>query len=102
MRAVPAVIRGAFRAAVIVALQEIVSGEEANNNLRIVRAWKLFLLSPRMLLFKPARGGAVPKRKLEGRFKQFQDGEWLSLLTESSECAEQAQVSSQKWTSPTR
>ena len=92
MRAVPAVIRGAFRAAVRVALQEIVSGEEANNNLRIVRAWKLFLLLPRMLLLKPARGRAVPKRKLEGRFKQFQDGEWLSLLTESSECAEQAQV----------
>ena len=29
---------------------------------------------------------------MEGRFKQFHDGEWLSLLTESSECAGQAQV----------
>ena len=33
-----------------------------NSEVRVVRGWKLFLLLPRMLLFRPPRGGVVPER----------------------------------------
>ena len=74
MRSVPAMLKGAFRSALRVALKEIVDGVEANHNTRATRAWKLLLLLPRMLLFRPPRGGLVPRKKLESRFAQFQAG----------------------------
>ena len=43
MRSVPFVMRGAFRAALRVALEEIVQGVEAQSEIRAVRAWKLLL-----------------------------------------------------------
>ena len=49
--------------------------------------WKLFLLIPRLLLFRPGRGGLVPKRKLEERADRFAAGQWLSLLAESNKVA---------------
>ena len=33
---------------------------------------------------RPPRGGTVPRKKLEGRLKQFQEGDWLSFLSQSS------------------
>ena len=48
--------------------------------MRRERGWKLFLLLPRLLLFRPARGGLISKKKLEERFADFVRGEWLSLL----------------------
>ena len=71
MRSVPHVLKGAFRMALRVAFQEIFDGTEANSEARVVRGWKLFLLLPRMLLFRPPRGGVVPRKKLESRIKQF-------------------------------
>ena len=59
MQSVPWVIRGAFRAAVKVAMQEILAGTEANSEVRAARGWKLLLLLPRMILFRPPRGGNV-------------------------------------------
>ena len=53
------------------ALQEIVSGMEIQHQLRISRGWKLFVLLPRILLFRPARGGKVPKNQLLDRLQQF-------------------------------
>ena len=53
MRSVPHILKGAFRMALRVAFQEIFDGTEANNEARVVRGWKLFLLLPRMLLFRP-------------------------------------------------
>ena len=79
MRSVPHVLKGAFRMALRVAFQEIFDGTEANNEARVVRGWKLFLLLPRMLLFRPPRGGVVPRKKLESRIRLFQEGEWLTL-----------------------
>ena len=35
------------------------------------RGWKFFLLLPRLLLFRPARGGLISKKKLEERFADF-------------------------------
>ena len=62
-----------------VAFQEILAGVEANSEARTVRGWKLLLVHPRMLLCRPPRGGTVPRKKLEGRLKQFQEGDWLSF-----------------------
>ena len=83
-RSVPHVLKGAFRMALRVAFQEIFDGTEANSEARVVRGWKLFLLLPRMLLFRPHRGGVVPRKKLEPRIRQFHEGEWLSLLRDSA------------------
>ena len=51
MRSVPFVMRGAFRAVLRVALEEIVQGVEAQSEIRAVRAWKLLLLLPRCCYF---------------------------------------------------
>ena len=50
---------------------------------------KLFLLFPRVLLWKPSRLGLVPKGKLQERFA-FARGEWGSLLSQSVEAAKSA------------
>ena len=55
MQSVPWVIRGAFRAAVKVAMEEIQAGTEANRELRATRGWKLLLLLPKTILFRPLR-----------------------------------------------
>ena len=61
-----------------------------------VRAWKLFLLLPRILLFRPPRGGFVQKSRLFERFQLFSAGRWVVLLEASRECANQAAVSSRR------
>ena len=48
-----------------VACQEILDGMEANCEVRTVRGWKLLLVLPRMMLFRPDRGGPVSRKKLE-------------------------------------
>ena len=58
------------------------AGVEANCEARSVRGWELLVL-PRTLLFKPLRGGIVPRKKLEERVRQFQEGDWLSPHWES-------------------
>ena len=63
-------------------------GVEAQSEIRAVRAWKLLLLLPRMLLFRPTRGGLVSRKQLEARVRRFQAGHWISLLDESFVCAE--------------
>ena len=55
MQTVPFMLRGVFRSAMKLALQEILDGTEAESLVRATRRWKLFLLLPRMLLFRPAR-----------------------------------------------
>ena len=90
MRSVPHVLKGAFRLALRVACQEICDGTEANSEVRVVRGWKLFFLLPRML-FRPPRGGVVPRKKFESRIGQFQEGE--SLLRDRAFCSEMAHTS---------
>ena len=57
MRSVPMVIRGAYRNAMRVALEEVARGIQEHSDLRTTRGWKLFLLLPRLLLWRPVRGG---------------------------------------------
>ena len=46
MRSVPVVLRGAFRAAIRVSMQEILNGVEAHSEVRAERGWKLLMLLP--------------------------------------------------------
>ena len=52
------------------------------------RGWKLFVLLPRLLLFKNARGATLGKEKFAKRFDMFVDGEWAELFRTSRKCAE--------------
>ena len=63
MRTVPKFMRGGFRNALRVAIQEALSVDERRSE----RGWKLLLMLPRMFLFKPPRKGTVAKEKLMER-----------------------------------
>ena len=82
MKSPPKFLRGAYRSALRVALTEADLGYAAGDDARVSRAWKLFLLLPRMLLHKPVRGGLVPKKKLKERFTQ---GRWEDLIFASQQ-----------------
>ena len=53
MKSPPQFVRGAYNAALRIALQKIEEGFQSQNEERQGRGWKLFLLFPRMLLFRP-------------------------------------------------
>ena len=94
MQSVPWVIRGAFRTAVKVAMQEILAGTEANSHVRAARSWKLLLLLPKMILFRLPRKGNVSRQKLESRIVAFHEGRWMELLRDSTVAAETAHTQS--------
>ena len=62
MKVPPAFLRRAYRSAMRTALLEITSSMELGNNTRVVRGWKLFVLLPKVLLFKPPRWQGVQER----------------------------------------
>ena len=86
MKTVPRFLRGPFRNALRVAMEEAVRP----NAVRQERGWKLFLQLPRLLLHRPPRGGNVHKSKLVQKFEDFASGHWLDLLAESQKCAQDA------------
>ena len=90
MQSVPWLMRGAFRSAVQEALSEIVAGAAAEDEVKATRGWKLLLLLPRMILFRPSRGSTIPRNKLQARVELFHQGSWLELLREGASCAERA------------
>ena len=84
MRSVPRVLQGPYTAAVRLSLQEASQAQQDGDQVRLSRAWKLFLLLPQMLLWTPPRGGLFPKRHLEGRLSLFVAGEWTALLQQGT------------------
>ena len=76
----PRFLCGGHRAAMRLALQEILNGADREDDIAQCRGWKLFLLLPRLLLFRPTRGGLIPKQQLQNRFS------WEQLLLQSEEC----------------
>ena len=50
MKSPPAFLRGAFRSALELAIQEAVQGCETVDLMRQERGWKLLMMLPRMLL----------------------------------------------------
>ena len=57
LKSPPAFWKGAFRSCMRLALQEAERGRAEHNEVRSVRAWKLFLLHPRLVLHRSCRGG---------------------------------------------
>ena len=86
MRSPPKFLCGAFCSTLRVASQEIVRGAERRDERAQCRGCKLYLLLPRMLLFRPPRGGNIPKQRLVDRFTAFSQGDWELLLRESEGC----------------
>ena len=78
----PSGMRTAFRNALRVAIQEALSVDERRSE----RGWKLLLMLPRMLLFKPPRKGTVAKEKLMERLEMFRAGRWGQLLAQQTVC----------------
>ena len=96
MKAPPAFLKGAYRSAMRFALEEADAARERGHNITLERAWKLFLLLPRLLLQRPPRGGNVPKCRLQERFAAFAAGQWDVFLEGSRVCADQAAVASRQ------
>ena len=88
MKNVPQFLRGSFRNAMRVAMDEAIQ----ENEVRRTRGWKLFLLLPRMLLHRSRRGGNISKSKLVQRFDDFCGGQWAGLLSASASCDADAMV----------
>ena len=90
LRTMPFFSRGAFRAAMRMSMEEIVSGCKFHDEAKQERGWKLFFFFPRMLLSRPCRGGLVPRKKLETRFQKFFVGNWLDLISYIEKVSRQA------------
>ena len=68
------------------ALQEAQRAREQRDEVGSTRAWKLFLLLPRLLMHRPPRGGLIPKCQLQERFTDFAAGRWAHFLEQSRRC----------------
>ena len=88
MKSVPKFMQGSFQGVLKATMEEVNAVRLARDVLCQSRAWKAFLLLPRLLLHKPPRGGLIQKKRLEERLELFTRGNWLSLLRASEQCAE--------------
>ena len=69
------------------------SSQGQNHDIRREeRAWKAFLLLPRLLLHRRCRGGKIGKEKLTERFQNFWAGRWDGLLAASIAHDEEASL----------
>ena len=94
MKSIPTFMKGAFRGALKVSLEEIKRGRADRNEEATMRGWKLFFLLPRMLLSRPPRGGLIPRKRLEERLAAFNSGDWVALVEMSLELEEKGSVAS--------
>eukprot|EP00973_Karenia_brevis_P051577 7162869-Karenia_brevis.AAC.1 len=82
----PSFLRGPLRNALRLALQAIQRADRGNSQgIEATRAWKLLMLSSRMLLHRQAGQEKVPKEELLSRVSRFQRGEWTGLLADSKQ-----------------
>ena len=85
LRTVPLTIRGDYariQTQVLAHLRNACYDEGQTNLVERVQAWTLFLLLPRLLLHRTARGGAGGARELRRRVRLFDEGQWNVLLEE--------------------
>ena len=72
-----------------VALEAILDGSGTDTELD---GWKLFVLAPRMLLFRAPGTARVPLAELTRRERLFCEGKWVQLLVESAAAARESTV----------
>ena len=80
LQSCPRFMRGRYRHAQRIALDEADTAARTGDATAECRAWKLFGLLSRLLLHRPQSEGHVGKKELEQRCEAFARGEWLSLL----------------------
>ena len=88
MRSVPVVIKGAYTATMRICMEEVLKSKRVHDVDSDQRAWKLFLLLPRMLLFRPTTGGNVSKGHLMERLDLFTNGQWNQLIARSNQISQ--------------
>ena len=74
---VPFWFRGSLKRAFLISLREWRNNKSAS-------AWKLFLLTPRMLLRPTEQQGETGKRIFTERMAAFETGKWLQLIEEAA------------------
>ena len=79
LQSAPRFVAAGVRAAFSFALRAVATPAPAAGATR-ERAWKLFLLVPRLLLCRPPASGSVGKAALLRRVTDFQAGRWSQLL----------------------
>ena len=67
---VPSLMREVLRTAMKLSLKEISKGLALRDESTVVRGWKLFMLLPRLLLFRPPRGGVFLGTPLQEPFRR--------------------------------
>ena len=80
VREVPEFFRRQVQEAFHVATSRIRTMHGKDNEKELERAWKLFLLLPRMLLSRTKSKGDDGKKEFFARFRSFQRGDWLTLV----------------------
>ena len=84
LKAVPRFLRAGLKSAYSLSLDALQRAyRHGGTQLCKVRAWKLFMLTSRMILHKSPGEANLPKESLLERSDQFQRGEWSQLLTQS-------------------
>ena len=73
----PSFLKGRLRQALTFALEAIM---QAHTQEQTVRAWKLWMLLPRMLLHRPPGTRTLSKPEWRTRIANFQQDEWILLL----------------------
>ena len=83
IRSCPHFLRGRLRHAFGTALREKQRAQRSADDIGVARAWKLFALTPLMLMSRAHGVGAVGRETLERRFDEFAQGRWRELLAEA-------------------
>eukprot|EP00973_Karenia_brevis_P064672 8983572-Karenia_brevis.AAC.1 len=82
---IPSFIRGRATLAFRLVLEELAAAYNVQSELRVSRAWKVFILMWRCLLRRAASDGEQGKQEFEERFSLFERGEWMALLSQARE-----------------
>ena len=89
LQSCPFQMRGRFRQATRVALETLHNGVVGHDSLMKTRGWKLFILLPFMLLWRPRGHAKVGKDELCRRFDKFSAGRWADLIREGHQATTQ-------------
>jgi hypothetical protein len=83
VREVPEFFSKQLQEAFHVATARIREMHGKKKDIELERAWKLFLLLPRMLLSRTKQKGEDGKAEFFSRFRSFQRGDWLKLVQQA-------------------
>ena len=81
LQSVPAFLRPGVRQAFVLALRALREAYTRGTAAQQIRAWKLFLLAPRLLLHRAREPGTAGREALLQRTRDFLTGRWDALLS---------------------